>query len=135
MKKNPSLTSTDGSRLYKSQFNKDISARAVRRRLIKAKLYARQPIKNPRMTPRIRKLRLAFARRYQSWRSDDWSRVIFSDKAKVNLYQSDGPPLIRRPIGKRLLLKYNKPTLRFVGRSIMCWGMNFYSFLRIIVNL
>ena len=40
-KKNPSLTSTDGSRLYKSQFSKYISARTVRRRLIKAKLYAR----------------------------------------------------------------------------------------------
>ena len=134
-KENPSLTSTDGSRLYKLQFSKDISARTVRRRLIKAKLYARRPIKKPRMTPRIRKLRLVFARRYQSWTSDDWSRVIFFDETKVNLYQSDGPPLIRRPIGKRLLLKYIKPTLRFGGGSIMCWGMDCYSFPCIIVNL
>jgi len=134
-KKTPSLTSTDGSRLYRSQFSKDISARTVRRRLIKAKLYARRPIKKPRLTPRIRRLRLAFARRYQSWTSDDWSQVIFSDETKVSLYQSDGPPLIRRPIGKRLLLKYIKPTLRFGGGSLMCWGMDSYSFPCIIVNL
>ncbi|KAG0752486.1 hypothetical protein G6F16_013171 [Rhizopus arrhizus] len=36
------------------------------------------------------KRRLAWAKKYQNWTTDDWRRVVFSDETKVNVWGSDG---------------------------------------------
>src|SRR5690348_9314803 len=84
------MTSTEGTRLVKRFTNKDISRWTVSRRLIQAGLFNRRPVRKPLMTSSHRKQRLQFARTYQSWTVEDWSKVIFVDESKVNLFFPNG---------------------------------------------
>jgi transposase len=62
----------------------------VRRALRRVSLVARRKINKPRLQDRHKKLRLEFAKKHASWTVEDWSRVIWSDKTKINRLGSDG---------------------------------------------
>ncbi|KAG0896315.1 hypothetical protein G6F33_013558 [Rhizopus arrhizus] len=47
-------------------------------------------VKKPLLTAKHMKRRLAWAKKYQNWTTDDWRRVVFSDETKVNIWGSDG---------------------------------------------
>ncbi|KAG0972999.1 hypothetical protein G6F29_013118 [Rhizopus arrhizus] len=47
-------------------------------------------VKKPLLTAKHMKRRLAWAKKYQNWTTDDWQRVVFSDETKVNVWGSDG---------------------------------------------
>ncbi|KAG0781346.1 hypothetical protein G6F21_011690 [Rhizopus arrhizus] len=47
-------------------------------------------VKKPLLTTKHMKRRLAWAKKYQNWTTDDWRRVVFSDETKVNIWGSDG---------------------------------------------
>ena len=47
-------------------------------------------VKKPLLTAKHMKRRLAWAKKYQNWTTDDWRRVVFSDETKVNVWGSDG---------------------------------------------
>lgn len=121
-KKDPNMTSNEGARVIKHVSNKNISRWTVSRRLIQAGLYSRRAVRKPLMTAGHRKKRLLFARTYQSWTKQDWANVIFVDETKVNIFSPKGSHLIRRPIGKRIFLRYLRPTMQAGGGSIMCFG-------------
>ena len=123
-KKDPNLNASDGVRLIKHQFNKDINRKTVSRRLIHAGLMTRRPAKKPLMVAKHRKIRLDFAEKYESWTSNDWANVIFTDESKINLFNPDGNHLIRRPVGQLYSTKYLRATVKFGGGSIMLWGKN-----------
>jgi transposase len=131
-KKNPNMASTEGTQLVKRDMNKDISRWTASRRLIQAGLFSRRPARKPWMTASHRKQRLQFARTYQSWTVEDWSKVIFVDETKVNLFFPNGNHLVRRPIGKRLLLKYLRPAMQAGGGSIMCFGKDHFYYMHFI---
>ena len=122
VKIDPKRNATDGSDKMKEDFNKVVSPETIRRRLNCTGLYARRAVLKPLMTPKHRKQRLEFARTYRNWTTDDWAKVLFTDETKVNLFHADGNHLIRRPVGKRYALKYIRPTVKFKGGNIMCWG-------------
>ena len=42
------------------------------------------------LKPRHHKARIDFAKMYQYWTVEDWKRVIWSDKTKINQFGSDG---------------------------------------------
>ncbi|KAG1316892.1 hypothetical protein G6F62_013213 [Rhizopus arrhizus] len=63
-------------------------------------------VKKPLLTTKHMKRRLAWAKKYQNWTTDDWRRVVFSDETKVNIWGSDG--------------------FKHGGGSLMMWGCMTY---------
>jgi hypothetical protein len=118
----PQLTASDGLAYLKSEFGVEVTPQTIRNRLKSLGLFARRAARKPLMLLRHRKLRLTFARHYQHWTSDDWSQVLWSDETKFNLFNSDGNHMIRRPKGTRYQPKYIRPTVKFNGGGVLCWG-------------
>ncbi|KAG1492268.1 hypothetical protein G6F52_013367 [Rhizopus delemar] len=47
--------------------------------------FAAIKVKKPFLTAKHMKRRLAWDKKHQNWTTDDWRRVVFSDKTKVNI--------------------------------------------------
>ena len=60
--------------------NETVSSETVRNVFKRAGLVARIKRKKPLLKAEHRKRRLKFARKYQNWNVEDWSRVIWSDR-------------------------------------------------------
>lgn len=100
----------------------NISVRTVRRRLESFGLHGRHGVKKPLITKKNKIARLKFAREHLHWSVKDWSNVLFSDESKFNLFGSDGIQWVRRQSGKRFDIRYQIPTVKHGGGSIMVWG-------------
>ena len=55
----------------------DTGISTVRRRLLEAGRRARKPIKKQLLTTAMMKKRLVWAKKYQNWTTEDWSKVLF----------------------------------------------------------
>ena len=51
--------------------------------------------KNPFMSRKHNLALLRFSQRYENWTIDDWKRVIFNHKTKMNRLNSNGGPCFR----------------------------------------
>ena len=49
-------------------------------------LKASKPARKPRLTPLMKKKGLSFAKANRSWTSEDWAKVLFSDKSSVQQF-------------------------------------------------
>lgn len=98
------------------------SIRTIRRRLQAAGLNGRRPVKKPFISIKNRKARVEWAKAHLNWTRQQWSDVIWSDESKFMLFGSDGITWIRRPEGKRFDPKYQLPTMKHGGGSVMVWG-------------
>ncbi|XGW04344.1 hypothetical protein V3C99_015479, partial [Haemonchus contortus] len=121
-KADPTLTSVDIAAEINASDGTNISRRTVARRLNAAGLIGRRPAKKPLISPKNRKARVEFARRHQHWTSNEWSKVLFTDESKFNLFGSDGIKYVRRPSGERYNPRYTKPTVKHGGGSVMVYG-------------
>ena len=99
-----------------------IHVSTVKRRLKEFGLHGRRPTKKPLISAKNRKLRLAFAKKFRSWTSSEWSKVLWSDESKFNLVSSDGIRYVRRPVNKRFDVRYQIPTVKHGGGNVMVWG-------------
>ena len=59
---------------------------------------------------------------HRHWTTKQWSRVVWSDESKFNLFASDGIRYVRRPNGEMMNVKYTLPTVKHGGGNIMVWG-------------
>jgi transposase len=98
-----------------------ISPRTVQRRLNKANLYGRAPLKKPLLTKKHIKARLEFGLKHQEWTVDDWKRVLFTDESKLNKRGSDGKIWTWRRTGEQLKPKHIKQTVKH-DEYVMAWG-------------
>lgn len=96
----------------KEQLGVDISIRIVGNRLAELGLNAYTAAKKPLLTKKMKKKRVEFAKRHINWSTDDWNRVLFSDKSKFLLYGSDGKKYVRRFQVERLSIKSTIKTTR-----------------------
>ena len=78
--------------------------------------------KCPKLTSRHRREQLDFAISYQNWTLDDWKRVIWSDKTKINLMGSDGRSWAWKKKGEGLSDRLVIKTQKFDGGDLMMWG-------------
>lgn len=118
----PRLNSVDIHREMSTHSSIQVSSKTVQRRLISAGLNGRRPAKKPLISIKNRRARLEFAKTHLSWNLEDWKKVIFSDESKFLLFGSDGISYVRRPEGKRFHPKYQLPTVKHGGGSVMVWG-------------
>lgn len=72
----------------------------------------------PRLMPRHKTARLAFAEKYQFW-EEEWQSVVFSDEKKFNL---DGPDGCQYHWQDKRKPKQKRMARNFGGGSLMVWG-------------
>lgn len=106
----------------RTHYGVDVSVSTTKRRLADAKLYGRRPAKKPLISKKNRMARLHFAKTHQHWTSKEWSKVLWSDESKFLLFGSDGIKYVRRPDGQRFNPRYQLPTVKHGGGSLMVWG-------------
>lgn len=118
----PRKTAVAITKEFNTNRSSKVHVSTVRRRLNDAGLYARRPSRKPHISAKNRKARVEFAKKHLSWGVKEWSKVLWSDESKFNLFSSDGIQYVRRPIGKRSDRKYMVPTVKHGGGSVMVWG-------------
>ena len=99
----------------------DVSISTASRRLSREfGLKSCKPAKKPKLTPMMKKKRLAFAKKHLYWTADYWGKVLFSDESTfqqfVVLHKH-----VRRPVEKRFDEKYTSATIKHPP-SQMIWG-------------
>lgn len=78
--------------------------------------------KKPLISLKNARARLKFAQNHKDWSLADWGRILWSDESKFNMFSTDGIRFVRRPVGKRNNLRYQIPTVKHGGGSVMIWG-------------
>ena len=98
-----------------------VSARTVRRRLVvDFNLKAHRPARKPHLSKKNKADRLAFARKYCKWTSEQWATVLFYDETSVQQFNRR-QHYVRRPPGERTKARYVMPTVKH-PQSTMVWG-------------
>jgi Transposase len=95
------------------------SISTFQRRLRQHGLFGSRPVKKPLISAKNRKARVEFARKHLNWNQQQWSKVLFSDESKFNLFVSDSIKWIIRPINQQNNPKYQLPTVKHGGGNIM----------------
>nr|pir hypothetical protein ZK1251.4 - Caenorhabditis elegans [Caenorhabditis elegans] len=121
-REDPHRTATDIQMIISSPNEPVPSKRTVRRRLQQAGLHGRKPVKKPFISKKNRMARVAWAKAHLRWGRQEWAKHIWSDESKFNLFGSDGNSWVRRPVGSRYSPKYQCPTVKHGGGSVMVWG-------------
>lgn len=122
----PRKTAVDIAQEINVEHDISISRSTVTRRLSDAGLNGRVAVKKPLISAKNRRLRLEFARAHQHWTIADWKKVLWSDESKFNLFGSDGKKYVRRPKNDRFNQRYQIPTVKHGGGSVMVWGAFHY---------
>ena len=100
----------------------EVHRSTVSRRLAEAGLHGRVARHKPRLTPLHKQRRLVWARQHLTWTAEDWSRVLWSDESRFQLYQSDGRVYVRRTVGEEYSENCVVPSVKHGGSGIMVWG-------------
>ena len=90
---------------------------AIRKRLNKAGLKARRPLKKTLLTLRHKQRRLTWARLQENHNIRFWRRVHYSDECRFGLYVNDGRIRVWRQIGERNLPACVRRTMAFQGKG------------------
>ena len=65
------------------------------------------------------KVRLNYAHAHKDWTVEDWKRVVWSDKTKINRLGSDGHKWVWNRPGEGLSDRLVEGTVKFEGGSVM----------------
>jgi len=122
MKKKDASTATAVSKVLKTSHNVNVSRQTVSRAFKSFGFSCRIKKKKPKLTEKHKKTRLAWAKKHETWTSDDWRKVIWSDESKFNLLNSDGKEYCWTNRPEELTEDSITPTLKFGGGGIMVWS-------------
>lgn len=78
--------------------------------------------KNPLLRKANIKKRLQLARDHVNWTETEWSKVLFTDETKIEIFGSHRRVFIRRMSGERYKSECLIPTVKHGRGSIMVWG-------------
>ena len=102
--------------------NQSLSPTTVRRHLKKADMKAVIKRKCPFLSAKHCKARLDYAHAHKDWTVEDWKRVVWSDKTKINCLGSDGCKWVWKRLGEGLSDRLIEGTVKFGGGFVMIWG-------------
>jgi transposase len=101
---------------------RQVTERTVRNRLCEAGLPSRVARNKPKLTKKQRQNRLKWARKYQSWKAEDWEKILWSDESPFTLFVKGGKVMVRRREREAYVPCCMQPTVKFGGGSINVWG-------------
>ena len=104
-----------------------VNPETVRRVLRKAGLGAIEKQPKTLLSVKNIKKRLEWCREHKDWTVDDWKRVIWTDKTKINRFNSDGRQWAWIRSGEQLQNHHVKLTVKHGGGSIMLWSAITYA--------
>eukprot|EP01133_Synstelium_polycarpum_P027186 gene27186-32745_t len=99
-----------------------VSICTIRRRFVEVGLKARRPAKKPFISAVNKKKRVAFAKAHVNWTTEDWKKILWSDKSKFEKVNQRCSMYVRRPINARFNPRYTKATVKFGSGNVMVWG-------------
>ncbi|KAG8729299.1 hypothetical protein FRC10_004081, partial [Ceratobasidium sp. 414] len=111
----------DATELQRKYFP-DLHPQTVRRHLHELGLMAYRCCTVTRLSEKVRKARHTWAKGHRFWEAVEWSRVIFSDESRFNLFSADGPRYAWRYKGQGLDPRYTNKKVAHGGGSVMVWG-------------
>ena len=121
-KENPRKSGKEIQREFTQSHQISCSYATVKRRLKQNNLFGRRPVKKPFVSAKNRRVRLKFAKEHLNWTANQWSKILWSDESKCNMFGFDGIKYVRRPIGLRNDVKYQVPTVKHGGGSVILWS-------------
>jgi transposase len=107
---------------YLQQENYKLSYRTVCTTLRSMGFVAQIKKKKPLISNENRIKRYKWAKKYQHWTVADWSKVIFSDETKINIWGSDGVKYFWKRPNDPLQSHHLDLTVKFGKGSLMMWG-------------
>src|SRR6266576_1398232 len=110
------------TKTLKNITNQSLSPTTVRHHLKKAGMKAVVKTKHPLLFVKHRKARLDYVHAYKDWTVEDWKRVVWSDKTKINCLGSDGCKWVWKRPEEGLSDRLVEETVKFEGGSVMIWG-------------
>lgn len=99
-----------------------ISKSTVRAVLKKFHLKGRVAAKKPFLRPINIKKRLKFAKEHEHWTVEDWTKVLFTDESKFELFGTNRRAYVRRRSHEKYKAPCILPTVKHGGGSVMVWG-------------
>lgn len=106
-----------------ANLNDICSTDTIKRILRQNNLFGRISVKKPLLTKSNIVKRRNWCSKYFIKTCNFWAKVIFSDEVKFQI-DTNMRRYVRRPINKRFLKKYVRPTVKY-SSSIMVWGCIF----------
>ena len=89
-----------------------VSARSIRRILVKNGLRARIARKKPYLNAVQHKKRVDWAKEHRGWSSEQWAKVIFSDESNISIFGHPGVQYVRRRRGEENLPQCTTVTMK-----------------------
>ena len=99
-----------------------VSNSVVNRSLHSWGMIGRVACRKPLLSSRNVKKRLRFAREHVKWTKRKWSKVLFTDESKFDLFGSNRRTFVRRLANERYKKECLTPTVKHGGGNIMVWG-------------
>lgn len=121
-REDPRRTAVDIGRELVTPGKSQPSVRTIQKRLQAAGLHGRRPVKKPFVSEKNKKARIAWAKEHLTWTRQQWNSIIWSDESKYLMFGTDGISWVRRPTGTRFSPRYQMPTVKHGGGSVMVWG-------------
>lgn len=102
--------------------NVSVSVWTVRRRLLEVDIHSRRPARGPKLLRGHRIARLRFSQNYATWTDVEWSKVLFSDEARISLFGEDRRRKVLRRPGERYAEVCFEEITPYGGGSVMFWA-------------
>lgn len=122
IKKDPKLTASEIAAELLEETGKSCEANTIRRVLKRKGYHSRTARKKPFISEKNRRKRLEFARSHEKYGNEFWSKVIFSDESKFNIYNNDGRTKVWRKPNTALEKSNMVGTVKHGGGNILVWG-------------
>lgn len=119
MKKVPQPTPNQLSKTIKELFQVSLCAATVKNVLKRNRYKSKKQQKKPLLSNINKRKRLAFAKKYRNWKSDDWMQVIWSDESSFTRVNSKKSLWYWHREGDDLRCC---PSFQQGGGSLMIWG-------------
>lgn len=99
-----------------------VSQSVINRSLHSWGMRGRVACRKPLLSARNIIKRLSFAKKHVTWSKKKWTKVLFTDESKFELFGNNRRTFVRRIKNERFIKECITPTMKHGGGSVMVWG-------------